>query len=539
MAQAPYDRQYNFTNWQAAHPDEPLPAGEVDAELNAVKIALNGTQEDLALIQKTDGSLANGVVDVQNLASGLVLGFTLKGSWAVGTAYVARDVVVYFADFYVCKTAHTSTAATPDTLTGTWEFLFDASALIGGIGVADGSITEVKLATGAVTVNKIGTDAVITTKIGAGAVTNAKLANVAASTIKGRFSAGTGAPEDLTVAQVRALLALTDPVGVVANHGVSASAAAGALTINLTDAAGSSPSAGSAVSIPFRSATEATGTMMQRSVTASNSLVISSGSTLGVSAINTAFALWLVAFDDGGTIRLGIMNCLSGSNIYPLGGYMVASSTAEGGAGAADSAHVFYSGTAVTAKAYCPIARLEWSSGLSTLGTWTAPSRIDLCRDGMKLPGDVIQLRQVVKSDTFTSTTTGALTDITGLSLAITPTSAANMVRAIPRVQTQTDTGGNAASFALIRGSVNIGGGVAAGNRPSAFGGVQRTTDSNSITSVTAVILDAPNAAASTTYKVQFSLQAGTLYVNRTSSDSDIASIGRYSSSITLEEIQT
>jgi hypothetical protein len=48
----------------------------------------------------------------------------------------------------------------------------------------------------------------ITATIAAGVVTNAKLATVATSTIKGRVSAGTGSPEDLTAAQVKTLLAL-------------------------------------------------------------------------------------------------------------------------------------------------------------------------------------------------------------------------------------------------------------------------------------------------------------------------------------------
>lgn len=48
----------------------------------------------------------------------------------------------------------------------------------------------------------------ITATIPSGTVTNAKLANVATSTIKGRATAGTGAPEDLTAAQVKTILAI-------------------------------------------------------------------------------------------------------------------------------------------------------------------------------------------------------------------------------------------------------------------------------------------------------------------------------------------
>lgn len=48
-----------------------------------------------------------------------------------------------------------------------------------------------------------------------GVVTNAKLANVATSTFKGRSTAGTGVPEDLTLAQARTLLNVAD--GATAN----------------------------------------------------------------------------------------------------------------------------------------------------------------------------------------------------------------------------------------------------------------------------------------------------------------------------------
>jgi hypothetical protein len=142
-----------------------------------------------------------------------------------------------------------------------------------------------------------------------------------------------------------------------------------------------------------------------------------------------------------------------------------------------------------------------------------------------------------VKTDTFTSSTTAALTDITGLSGSISLGSAANLVRATPRVQGQTSNAGDAAGFALIRGSTNIGGGVAASARVSAFAGFQRTTDGNSNAGATAVIYDAPGTVASTTYKIQFILQSNSIYINRTFSDTDAGGICRFSSSLTLEEI--
>lgn len=327
------------------------------------------------------------------------------------------------------------------------------------------------------------------------------------------------------------------PTGVLTNHGISASASAGALTISLTDATGATPSGSAIVSIPFRSATAATGTVTQRNVTSANSITLAASSTLGVPAINTPFSVWVVAFDDAGTVRLGVINSVSGTNVYQFKQSKLASSTLV--SSTATAAQTFYTaGAGVSAKAYCPIARLEWSSGLAALGTWTAPTLVELWGPGMALPGDVVQIRHVVKTDTFTSSTTGALTDITGLSASISPSSAHHIVRAVIRIVGQTDTSATAGGIALLRGSTNIGGGTAASNRVAAIGGLPRTTDGNSMFTVTAEAYDAPGTTASTTYKGQFIIQTGaTIYIGRTATDSDVAGVVRGSSSITLWEI--
>src|SRR5262249_15432709 len=135
------------------------------------------------------------------------------------------------------------------------------------------------------------------------------------------------------------------------NFSLACSVGSNALTIAMKDRAGSDPSASSPVNVAFRSATAANGDFSVLTITSALSLTVSSGSTLGT-ANSTAFRFWVVLFNDGGTPRLGVINCRSGMDIYPLGGNALASSTVEGGAGAADSAHVYYTGSAVSAKAF-------------------------------------------------------------------------------------------------------------------------------------------------------------------------------------------
>ena len=173
------------------------------------------------------------------------------------------------------------------------------------------------------------------------------------------------------------------------NVGLVASVAASALTIALKGKDGNDPSATNPVEIAFRNATAATGDYTILTLTAATSLVISSGSTLGTTSA-VASRTWIVGFNDGGTFRLGAINCSTATNLYALADDILASSTAEGGAGAADSAGVFYTGTAVTSKALRVLGYIE--STQATAGTWaTTPSKAQLWTPGMKLPGDVVQ----------------------------------------------------------------------------------------------------------------------------------------------------
>jgi hypothetical protein len=83
----------------------------------------------------------------------------------------------------------------------------------------------------------------------------------------------------------------------------------------------------------------------------------------------------VLALDNAGTVELAVVNIAGGNDLTETG---VISTTAEGGAGAADSATVIYSNVARTSVAYRVVGYIE--STQATAGTWaTAPSTIQGC----------------------------------------------------------------------------------------------------------------------------------------------------------------
>lgn len=140
---------------------------------------------------------------------------------------------------------------------------------------------------------------------------------------------------------------------------ISASVAANALTISA-----------SSMSLQFRSTTLGSGAVTTVTGTPAN-LVISSGSTLGtINAIQSEIVV--IAINNAGTIELAAVNIAGGVDLTETG---VISTTAEGGAGAADSATTIYSTTARTNVAYRVIGVIR--STQATAGTWaTSPSLI-------------------------------------------------------------------------------------------------------------------------------------------------------------------
>jgi hypothetical protein len=148
--------------------------------------------------------------------------------------------------------------------------------------------------------------------------------------------------------------------------------------------------------------------------------------------------------------------------------------------------------------------------------------------------GAVLQVVQVVKSDTFSSNSSSFI-DVPGISTNITPSSASNRILVLVNIQAATDTG-DAPMFRLIRGSTAIAiGDQTQSNwqRASTFGNFF----SNTIASMSFNFVDTPNSTSSTNYKLQVRNENGTSFINRQSSNTNITAHATVISTITLIEI--
>lgn len=280
------------------------------------------------------------------------------------------------------------------------------------------------------------------------------------------------------------------------NLQLNASVASSKLTIAVKAAStGNDPSATAPVMIPFRDSTIANGDPVWRAVTGALSIDTNAvGATLGT-ANSVPFRLWVVAFDNAGTVVLALYQTVVGgaspTAISPLNPSALASSTAI--SGSATSAGVFYTpnGTTVSSKAFCILGYVDYASGLATAGTYaSAPTTVQLMGPGIKLPGQIVQ-SVLGSSNSITNNSTNAYAT-TNVSASISPTAAPNLVRAAAYGSGRTDGGGSAIISKLHRGSTAIG---SEGEGFSA-GGASWSTHVN-------FALDAPGTTSSTTYAVK------------------------------------
>lgn len=211
-----------------------------------------------------------------------------------------------------------------------------------------------------------------------------------------------------------------------------------ALTITVQTLAGNTPSATDPVWFVFRSPTPGIGTPIIVQVTSSLTATVPAFSTLAFAA-STPARLWVEAFYSGTAVSLAVMNVLSGTSIYPLSGWGIASTTAFS-AGNANGAQIFYSSSALSGRNYAVLGYLTWEAGgtLGTPGNWSAvPTRIEPFRSGVLLPGGIVQRQRtnfplVATGVTNTFAISNAIPPNTAgdqyMTQAITPSSSANIL---------------------------------------------------------------------------------------------------------------
>lgn len=130
MAQpTPYSRVYNFTNYQAVNPSTPLPAAQVDLELNTIKATLDQTLNNLKLIQRDDTALANASVGKDQLKAEITIGINPPSPWVTAHAYIANDTVFTGGVFYLCLVSHTSGTFATDLAANKWSVVADFTAV--------------------------------------------------------------------------------------------------------------------------------------------------------------------------------------------------------------------------------------------------------------------------------------------------------------------------------------------------------------------------------------------------------------------------
>ena len=151
--------------------------------------------------------------------------------------------------------------------------------------------------------------------------------------------------------------------------------------------------------------------------------------------------------------------------------------------------------------------------------------------------GGVVQVQSTTKVDTFTMAS-ATFADITGLTVTITPTSASNNILIIASVVGCQQVGTNNAFLRLVRGATAIGVGTVAGSRQGVGAAVNSPVGTFPI-STPLSFLDSPATTSATTYAVQICRNgaSGTVFVNRSETDTDSSNFGRYSSTITVFEV--
>jgi len=149
--------------------------------------------------------------------------------------------------------------------------------------------------------------------------------------------------------------------------------------------------------------------------------------------------------------------------------------------------------------------------------------------------GKILQVQYTEKTDAFSLSTHVTWTDVTGMSLSITPSSTSNHVLVSFDWAFSGDQ--NYTHFRVLRGSTVIYLGDASGNDRQVTGSYLTNTIIKQCTFRDSVFFrDSPSSTSAVTYKLQMLCDSDTSYINR-GHVTNVNTRGRTASSITLMEV--
>ena len=160
--------------------------------------------------------------------------------------------------------------------------------------------------------------------------------------------------------------------------------------------------------------------------------------------------------------------------------------------------------------------------------------------------GAVLQVVSTTKTDTYSVANTNTFTDITGLTVSITPKSATSKILVIAYIGSSSQANGGTCAFRFARNGTGIGVGTPSGSRQGAgfrFPNGSPADGNINYGGLSMNYLDSPATTSAVTYSLQMISQtiggASTTYINFTQGDTNTAdSYGtRTSSTITVMEI--
>ena len=126
------------------------------------------------------------------------------------------------------------------------------------------------------------------------------------------------------------------------------------------------------------------------------------------------------------------------------------------------------------------------------------PKAVDV---GLNVTGSVLQVLSTTKTDAFSSSST-SYTDVTGLSLAITPSSTSSKILVICHLGAVSNNN-HYSGFRLVRDSTSIGIGTGGGTYNDSFSFYSGGSTAE-FYPMSMQFLDSPSTTSETTYKLQF-----------------------------------